>query len=63
MFVFGFDIPLVEVILTLGVITVVILLEAIILLSLMIYYKKLHNVKTPSQKSFLKDKISKLFKK
>ncbi len=63
MFVFGFDIPLVEIILTLGVITIIILLEAIILLALMIYYKRNGEVKTPSQKSIVKEKIRKLFKK
>jgi hypothetical protein len=40
MFVGGHDLPLVEIILTMGVITAVILLEAIIILVLLIYHKK-----------------------
>ena len=40
MFVFGTDIPLVEIILTMGVITAIILLEAIVLLALLIYCRK-----------------------
>ena len=50
MFVFGHDIPLVEIILTMGVITAIILLEAIIILVLMIYRKRRMN----SKSAFLK---------
>ena len=61
MFVFGYDIPLVEIILTLGVITIIILLEAIVILALLIYYKKTGRKAKPT--AILKEKISKLISK
>ena len=44
MFVFGYEIPLVEIVLILGVITAIILLEAIVVLVLVLYYKKTEKV-------------------
>ena len=45
MFFWGFDVPLAEILFILGIITVVILIEVIVVLSLLIYYKRLEGVK------------------
>jgi len=57
MLVFGFDIPLVEIILTIGVITAIILLEAIIVLVLLLKHKG--NGKSTVKRDFMK-KLKKL---
>ena len=65
MLVFGSDIPLVEIILTLGIITVIILIEVIAVLVLLLHYKKLEKPAPPSKRvsSIVKGKVMKLKEK
>ncbi len=48
MYFFGMDVPFVELIFAMGIITIIILLEAIIILYLVLHHKKkMHNFKIP----------------
>lgn len=45
MFFWGFDIPLAEILFILGIITIIILIEVIVVLALLIYHKRLEGIK------------------
>ena len=45
MFFWGFDVPLAEILFILGIVTIIILIEVIVVLTLLIYYKRLEGVK------------------
>lgn len=53
MFVAGFDIPLVEILLALGIIIIIILIEVIVVLSLLVYYKRRETGRTPEKEVIL----------
>ena len=53
MFVGGFEIHLVEILLALGIIIIIILIEVIVVLSLLIYYKRSETGRTPEKEVIL----------